>query len=91
MPQWVPPLAPDSGVDADSERHLFFRHSDAIFLLALQNDEVVGRLAVLDNANYNTYNHERTAFFYLFECIDDQETTLALFARGFDWARARRA
>ena len=89
VPPWVPPLAPDAALMLNRERHPFFRHSDAIFLLALQNGEAVGRLAVLDNANYNAFNRERTAFFYLFECIDDRETALALFARGFDWARAR--
>ena len=89
VPQWVPPLAPDAALMLDRERHPFFRHSDAIFLLARRNDETIGRLAVLDNANYNAYNHERSAFFYLFECIDERAVALALFEHGFAWARRR--
>ena len=85
----MPPLAADAALMLNRERHPFFRHSDAIFLLAWQNGEAIGRLAVLDHANYNPFNRERPAVFYLFACIDDRETALALFARGFDWARAR--
>ena len=56
VPQWVPPLAADAALMLNRERHPFFRHSDAIFLLAWQNGEAIGRLAVLDNANYNAFN-----------------------------------
>ncbi len=51
--------------------------------------EIVGRLAVLDNRSYNEFNHEKTAFFYLFECENDLDAARALFESAFDWARAR--
>ena len=44
---------------------------------------------MLDNATYNAFNHERTAFFFLFECVDDFEVAAALFDAGFAWSRAR--
>lgn len=89
VPQWVPPLAPEARRVLDCKRNPYFHYSLAIFLLALEGDRVVGRLAVLDNRNYNEYHQERTAFFYLFECEENREAAQALFEAGFDWARGR--
>ncbi len=89
-PQWVPPLASDIRRMLDRKRHPFYRHSDAAFFLAQNGTgETVGRIAVLDNRHFNEYNHEKTAFFYLFECVDDLEASRGLFNAAFDWARKR--
>lgn len=90
VPQWVPPLASDAAHVLNRGSHPFYRHSDAGFFLARDSaSRVVGRLAVLDNRNHNEYNHERTAFFCLFECRDDSEAAHGLFEAGFAWARGR--
>ncbi|MBN2548279.1 MAG: hypothetical protein JXB15_03910 [Anaerolineales bacterium] len=88
-PQWVPPLEMDARRMLDRQRHPFYRHSQAAFFLALEEGRVVGRLAVLDNHNYNQFNQEKTAFFYLFECEDSQEAAKGLFEAGMAWARGR--
>lgn len=88
-PQWVPALASDAARMLDRKGHPFYRHSDAAFFLAKTGADVVGRIAVLDNAPYNAYNHERTAFFFLFECADDAAAARALFEAAFAWARTR--
>lgn len=89
-PAWVPPLASDAARMLDRARHPFYRHSEAAFFMAVDDDgQPCGRLAILDNRNYNEFNHERTAFFYLFESIDDARAAHALFEAGFDWARSR--
>jgi GNAT superfamily N-acetyltransferase len=88
--QWVPPLESDARRMLDLKRHPFYRHSDAAFFLAEDEaGEAVGRIAVLDNRHYNEYNHEKTAFFYLFECVDDLDVSRGLFNAAFDWARKR--
>jgi hypothetical protein len=88
--QWVPPLESDARAMLDRKRHPFYRHSDAAFFLARDAEgRVIGRIAALDNRAYNEHNHERTAFFYLFECVNSMETAVALFAIAMDWARAR--
>ncbi len=90
IPQWVPPLADDARLPLDPRRHPFYRHSQAAFFLAHDADgRPIGRLAALDNRHYNEFNGERTAFFYLFECVDDAATAEGLFAAAFDWARQR--
>jgi hypothetical protein len=60
------------------------------FLLAFDSsDQVVGRLAVIHNHSYNQFNHEKTAFFYLFECINNYKVSKALFDYAFQWATDR--
>jgi hypothetical protein len=87
-PQWVPPLEMDARLMLDPKRHPFYKHSQAAFYLAFDDDHhPVGRIAVINNRNYNTFNHEKTAFFYLFECHEDEEASHALFQAAFDWAK----
>lgn len=88
-PQWVPPLAPDARKMLDKQRNPFFRHSEAAFFLAIDDLTTVGRLAVLVNNNYNRFNHENTAFFYLYECEDNLAAVQALFKAASTWARVR--
>jgi hypothetical protein len=87
-PLWVPPLESDVRRMLD-RRHPFYRHSDAAFFLVAESGRAVGRIAVLDNRNYNAFNHEQTAFFYLFECQDNPHAAHVLFGAAFDWARSR--
>ena len=87
-PQWVPPMSFDAARILDS-RNPFYQHSAAAFFLANEDGRDVGRLAVLDNANYNTYNATRTAFFYLFECEPNSQAAFGLFAAAEEWARSR--
>jgi hypothetical protein len=87
-PQWVPPMSFDAARMLD-RRHPFYQHSSAAFFLANEDGRDVGRLAVLDNAHYNTYNSTRTAFFYLFECEQNHEAALGLFTAASEWVDSR--
>ncbi len=89
IPQWVPPLEMDMRLLLNPKKHPFYRHSEAIFLMAYELERPVGRIAVLDNRRYNDYNHEKTAFFYLFECEENPAAAKALFGAAFGWARGR--
>jgi hypothetical protein len=89
IPQWVPPLSIDAARPLNRRRHPFYKHSAAAFYLAVNDGRTVGRIAVLDNRNYNAFNHERTAFFNLFECEDDLAASGLLFEAAFAWARGR--
>jgi hypothetical protein len=88
-PQWVPPLEMDDRIRLDPKRYPFYQHSQAGFFLAYDGDRAVGRIAVIDNRIYNQFHHEATAFFYLFECENDQAAANALFEAAFEWARSR--
>ena len=86
---WVPPFVSEVRDQLDPNKHPFYQHSQAAFFLALEDGEVVGRVAVLDNARYNRYRDEQTAFFYHFDVVDDRRVSRALFDAAFDWARGR--
>jgi hypothetical protein len=86
---WVPPLGSDARKQVDPRRNPFFMHSEADFFLAQQGNEVVGRVVVMENRNYNNYHKTRYGFFFLFETIDDQSVADALYGTAFDWCRAR--
>jgi hypothetical protein len=88
-PQWVPPVIDDIKLMLNRKKHPFYEHSEAEFYLATQDGRDVGRLAVMENRRYNDYHHKKQAQFYLFECEDKAEAAQALFARAFEWARAR--
>ena len=85
---WVPPLRLDVAVMLNRRKHPFYEHSEAAFLIAVRDGRDVGRIAALENRNFNRHHGVRTAQFYLFECEDD-ETGRALFERVYEWARAR--
>jgi len=87
-PQWVPPLVTDDQRIFNKQHNPFYQHSDASFFLATSADgAAIGRLAVLNNRRYNDFNHEQTAFFYLFECMQNPDASGGLFEAGLDWAR----
>jgi len=88
-PWWVPPLRSDARRQVDRRRNPFFLHSDADFFLAEEGKEVVGRIVVMENRNYNNYHKVRYGFFYLFDVIDDQDVANALYGAAIDWCRAR--
>ena len=86
---WVPPFVAEVQSQLDPERHPFYEHSAAAFFLAEQQEDVLGRIAVLDNAHHNQATGGLTAFFYHFESVDDRAVSRALFDAAFDWARGR--
>ena len=72
----------------DPQKNPFYKHSTASFFLAVIDDgSPIGRLAVLNNRNYNNYNHTRTPFFIFSNVITNSHAALELFNAGFDWAR----
>ncbi len=88
-PNWVPPILMDAYGQLNRQKHPFYEHSTADFWVATQGGQDVGRIATLENVNFNRHHGTRKAQFYLFDCIDDQAVANALFERAFEWARAR--
>jgi hypothetical protein len=88
-PQWVPPLLDDLKLQLNRTKYPFYQHSDADFFVAARGEQVVGRIAVLENRHYNAHWSSQTAFFNLFDAEDDPEAASALFAAIEEWAGAR--
>jgi len=88
-PAWIPPLILERKAFLDRKRHPFYRHGDAALFLARRNNEVVGRIMVSDDPNYNACHHSNVGCFGMFESIDDVDVAAALFEAGAGWLRGR--
>jgi hypothetical protein len=74
--QWVPPLLSDSRFGLNRRKNPSYRHSEADFFVAESGKDTLGRIMVVHNRNHNAYRGEKTAFFNLFESVDDKEADL---------------
>jgi hypothetical protein len=88
-PYWVPTFYDEAATQLDKQKHPYYENSDAEFFVAVKDGRDVGRIALLDNRRYNEYRNEHTAFWYLFDSIDDLEVSRAIFTHAEEWARAR--
>ena len=86
-PQWVPPLVADIKTALNREKHPFYRHSEADFLIAESESQVLGRIVVFESRPYNDFHGTKAAFFHFFEVIDDIEVSRAILNAAFEWAR----
>lgn len=87
--QWVPPLISDVKRSLDASTHPYYRHSAAAFLVAERDGRTLGRIAVMDHRPHNEYLGKTSAFFSLFEAVDNADVARGLFEAAFRWARAR--
>jgi hypothetical protein len=87
--QWVPPFVHEVRAQLDPERHPFYQHSEAAFFLARSGQEVLGRIAAIDNRRCNEHHGAHTAWFYHFESVDDRQVASGLLEAACDWARGR--
>ncbi len=88
-PAWVPPLIIERKAFLDRKRHPFYQHGDAALFLAKRNGEIVGRIMVSDDPNYNALHRSNVGCFGLFESSDDVDVAAALFDRAAEWLRRR--
>ncbi len=86
-PNWVPPLLMDMRQIFNRERHGFYTHGNAYFLLAVKDDRVIGRLVMLNNLNLKSSSSQKTGHFFLFESEKDPEIAKKLFDKGVAWAQ----
>jgi hypothetical protein len=87
--QWVPPFLSDCRLQLNPQKHPYFEHADIEYYIAVKDGKDAGRLAVHINHSFNQCHGTHEADFYLYDSIDDQEVTNALFERGFEWAKKK--
>ncbi|HEX5443926.1 MAG TPA: hypothetical protein VFW87_08870, partial [Pirellulales bacterium] len=88
-PCWVPPLLIERKDFINRKRHPFYLHGAAAQFLALRAGQVVGRILVSDDPNYNREHQANLGCFGMFESIDDESVAAALIEAAADWLRAR--
>ena len=88
-PFFVPPLLMERHEFLDAEKNPFYRHAEVALFLATREGKPVGRVAAVEDRNYNTFHGSKVAYFGLFECIDDAGVAASLLAAARNWARWR--
>ena len=88
-PAWVPSLLLDLKELLNPDKHPFHQHADVQYFLALQGEEVVGRIAAIVNHQHVSFHHEPTGFFGFFESIDDPAVASALLTTAEQWVAER--
>ncbi|MGD8814156.1 MAG: hypothetical protein PVI78_06725 [Anaerolineales bacterium] len=83
---WVPPLISSEATLLDAEKHPFYQHSTADFLVAEENGQTLGRIALIHNRRYNEHCRQNAGFFGFFEVVEDIRIAQALFQALFQWA-----
>jgi len=72
-PNYVAPLTSERLEFFDFKKNPFFRSAKAKLFLAMQNRQVVGRIATCVNFNHNEFHGEQAGFFGFFDCPDNYE------------------
>jgi GNAT superfamily N-acetyltransferase len=73
----------------DPARNPFYHHAEARHFLARRDGLVVGRLSAIVNRLHNEVQKDRTGFWGYFECENDPDVALDLFAAAEGWLRER--
>ena len=88
-PNWVPPLRISQRDLLDARKHPFHRHAEIQCFLALEGQEVVGRIAaILDR---DQFEPDHAGFFGFFESVDSPAVSGALFEAARAWLARREA
>ncbi len=88
-PHWVPPLRIAVRDLLEVNKNPFFRHAYLYPLLAIQNGEVVGRIAGIIDEAHNAFHQEKLVTFGFFECVDDPSVANALLDEVVKWGMTR--
>ncbi|MCX6623352.1 MAG: hypothetical protein NTY38_20255, partial [Acidobacteria bacterium] len=86
-PYWVPPLRIAQRELLDRAKHPFYRNAEAEFFLAIEDGEVVGRIAaILDRTQFEP---EKLGSFGFFESVNSPRVAAALVDAARSWLRQR--
>ena len=88
-PSFVPPLLMERKDFLNPRKNPFFDHAPHQLFLAWQRGRVVGRVAAVEDQDYNRFHDSDYGFFGMYEAVDDDEVARALFAAAKEWIRAR--
>lgn len=82
---WVPPLLMDRRDYLNPRKNPFFEHVEAAFWIAVQDGRDVGRIAAVNDRDYEAFHGTKTGYFGLFESPDDPAVAGALLGAAKGW------
>ena len=81
-PNWTPQFDFIVREKLDPKKNPFFQHGWARAFIAVEGDEVLGRILVSDDDRFNQENNSNVGMFGFYESINDQRVADALFDVG---------
>lgn len=84
-PNWIPPLVHNVKELVNYRKHPFYENAQCQTFLAMDGDQIVGRIAAIIDHNHNRHHNELRGMFGFFESIDDQNVANALFDAAKKW------
>lgn len=88
-PNWIAPLDIQIRDFLNPKKHPFYKHGTAQAFIAKRAGQVIGRIVVSDDPNYNRVHGTNLGCFGMFESIDDTRTARVLLDRACAWLRSR--
>ncbi len=90
-PHWIPTLRRVQMERLDPEQTPFLRYGQAQLFIVERDGRDIGRISAQINPLHDAKWGERAGFFGHFDCVDDHEAAVALFAAAESWLRNRGA
>lgn len=87
--RWVPPLLMDRRRYLDPDKNPLFEHATCRLWLARSGGRDVGRIAAIDDGDFEKFYGERVGYFGMFECPDNLAIAQELVQRACNWLRLR--
>ncbi len=84
--RWVPPFYEDEWAFHDPKKNKILQHCETIRKLLYIDGKAVGRIMGIIHHPYNESHHEKTARFFNFDCINNQEVAHILISAIEKWA-----
>ncbi|HEX2970520.1 MAG TPA: hypothetical protein VHO46_15590 [Bacteroidales bacterium] len=88
-PEWLPPIYNDEWLLFNKKKNRSYKYADTILLLAVKNNEPVGRIMGIINNRYNAIHDENHGRFCFMECYNDPEVFHALLSKVESWVREK--
>lgn len=60
------------------DKYPFHQYGNVRYFIAKKNNKIVGRIAAINNNNYNLHHNSKVGFFGFFDAIEDQEVVNSL-------------
>lgn len=69
--------------------HLFYKHGEITFFLAVRQGRVIGRVCAYVNHTHNAHTGDKVGFFGHFDCVFEPEVSRAMLAKCAEWLKSR--
>ncbi len=88
-PSWVPPLLMERRDFFNPKVNPFFKHGHVEMYVAKRDGRIVGRIAAIEDTNYNKFHGAKVCSWGCWEQVEDVSVTEALMSKVREFATAR--